>query len=243
MGTYNTKHGVITIEGDTQMENRLRDSGEYMYDDIKVCLPYVHGVVVDIGAHVGLWTIPLSKHAKRVIAIEPNRYTYTQLLKNIQDNDAQNVTTHNVLLGDSKQKYAQLDTHATGTNHYHIGGAIPASGLDAYIHEKISFIKIDVEGMEPDVLAGAQHTLSESRPHLFIEVNPKMLRKYGKTPSDISHNLHGYVYYRFDSKYGWCKIPYLMNSFYNFLAVPREAPQPNAVGFCKYVFLKLFKKL
>lgn len=57
-----------------------------------------HGVVVDIGAHIGSFCIPASKVADKVIAFEPSPDNYKVLLKNIQANDV-SVEVHNVALG------------------------------------------------------------------------------------------------------------------------------------------------
>ncbi len=223
------------------MENHLREGSAFMFKDIEVCLPYVQGVVVDVGAHVGLWTVPLAKKAKKVIAIEANPYTCAQLLKNISDNIVSNVIVHNVVLGDTAVAYAQSKIGPTGTNHYRVGGNIQPKTLDSLITERVSFIKIDVEGMEPEVLAGAKKLIATSRPYFYIEVNPKMLRRGGKTPADISKYLISYKFYRL-SEVGFVRLPFLLNSFYNFLAVPKELDQPKATGFLKYCILRHTKK-
>lgn len=192
MGTYNTRHGIITIEGDIRMEGTLRETGEYMYEDIAVCLPYVEGVVIDVGAHVGLWTIPMSKKADRVISIESLNTTFALLKRNVDANYVENVVLHNILLGNPEKKYSSGDTSSSGSNHYLENGDVSGKTLDDFVKEKVSFVKIDVEGMEPEVLAGAQRILAESSPILFIEVNPRVLRKLGKSPVDISKHLKGY---------------------------------------------------
>jgi hypothetical protein len=47
---------------------------------------------------------------------------------------------------------------------------VPRRTLDEYRLQNVSFIKIDVEGQEMNVLAGAAHTLERCRPTLLIEV-------------------------------------------------------------------------
>ena len=243
MGTYTTKHGIITLDGDTRMEESLRKDGAYMYADIEACLPYISGTIVDVGAHVGLWTIPMSRKATKVIAIEPFLPTFELLQKNILANNVENVTLLNTLLGDPSKKYSLGNTVSSGSNHYLENGTLNGETLDTLISEKISFIKIDVEGMEPEVLAGAHRIIGESRPRFIIEVNPRVLKKVGKRPSDISKYLPRYNFYRFDNHRGWCQMPYLMNSFYNFLAVPKESGQPKSIGFLRYILSRLLEKM
>ncbi len=243
MGTYKTRHGIITIEGDAGMEETIQKTGEYMYEDIDVCLPYVEGTVIDVGAHVGLWTIPMSKKADTVIAIESLDTTFALLQKNVDANDAKNVELHNILLGNPEKKYSSGGATSSGSNHYLENGDVPGRTLDDLTREKVSFVKIDVEGMEPEVLAGAQRIIAESSPILLIEVNPRVLKKLGKKPSDISKYLTGYNFYRFSAIHGWCRMPYLMNSFYNFLAVPKKNNQPKSVSFAQYIVLRCLEKI
>ncbi len=243
MGTYSTKHGIITLEGDARMQESLQKDGAYMYADIEACFPYVSGTIVDVGAHVGLWAIPMAQKAEKVIAIEALPRTFQLLQENLIANNVRNATPLNVLLGDPLKKYSQGSTKSSGSNHYLENGDLSPQTLDTLITEKISFIKIDVEGMEPEVLAGAKRIINESRPRFIIEVNPRVLQKLGKKPSDISKHLPEYIFYRFDSRHGWCRMPYLMNSFYNFLAVPRELEQPKSVSFIKYVCIRCFEKI
>ena len=225
------------------MEETLLKTGEYMYEDIAVCLPYVSGTVIDVGAHVGLWTIPMSKKADRIIAIESLDTTFALLEKNVGANDAENVELHNILLGNPGMKYSSGGSTASGSNHYLENGSVPGQTLDDLVHVKVSFIKIDVEGMEPEVLAGARRILAESSPVLFIEVNPRVLKKLCRRPSDISKHLAGYNFYRFSPIHGLCRIPYLMNSFYNFLAVPKKNSQPKSTNFFYYIALRCLEKI
>src|SRR5204862_6820425 len=42
--------------------------------------------------------------------------------------------------------------------------------LDSYGFENVGFLKIDVEGSEMEVLAGARETIRMNRPNMFIEM-------------------------------------------------------------------------
>jgi FkbM family methyltransferase len=244
MAIYSTKHGVIEIQGDNRMEKRLSELGEYMYTDIAVCIPYMCGTVVDVGAHVGLWSIPLARFAHKVIAIEAEHETAELLRSNLIRNALTNVVVREVLLGDPRKLYKRGNLAApTGENYYLEGGNKQSVTLDSLINEKIEFIKIDVEGMEPEVLDGARRIINNSRPIIFLEVNPKALRKHGKTSSDIVGFLKGYRLYRFNERHGLIHVPFIQNSFHNLLAIPTDREQPSSKSFLSFILLRCMEKI
>lgn len=65
---------------------------------------------------------------------------------------------------------------------------VSVTTLDAYCREKglsPTVIKIDVEGLEMEVLAGAKTILEQSRPHVLIEINPLRLAAAGTSGEDL----------------------------------------------------------
>jgi hypothetical protein len=56
---------------------------------------------------------------------------------------------------------------------------VKAIALDDQEFDAVSFIKIDVEGHEPEVLAGAGALISRFRPTIFMEFNPWTINAYG----------------------------------------------------------------
>jgi hypothetical protein len=64
--------------------------------------------------------------------------------------------------------------------------------LDTYCREhglSPTIIKIDVEGLEAEVLAGARSILEQSRPFLLIEINPLRLAAAGTSGKDLIRQL------------------------------------------------------
>src|SRR5262249_29386236 len=63
-------------------------------------------------------------------------------------------------------------TAGLGATHYVAdpAGAVPLTTLDELVDGRMDFIKIDVEGMEMEALAGATRTIAAQRPVLYVEV-------------------------------------------------------------------------
>jgi FkbM family methyltransferase len=136
-------------------------------------------VIVDAGANIGNHTIFFSKFldAKRVYAFEPQKYVFEILSKNIKLNNLENkVKLYNIGLGEKRSKGSLIvvDENNLGRSKLNLNseGEIEVIPLDDILfnkEDKVDLIKIDVEGMELDVLKGAKKILSEYHPDLYIE--------------------------------------------------------------------------
>lgn len=132
------------------------------------------GLCLDIGANIGAIAQMLEFHNKPVVAFEPQKEIYNLLVKNFKG------TSHNVALGNyngtaimprvsygNKGNYGGL---SLGTSSVLGKVEVPVHKLDDYLFDKpISFIKIDVEGYEQQVLMGGTKTIMEHRPIMYIE--------------------------------------------------------------------------
>src|ERR687887_146848 len=155
-------------------------------------------IAVDVGAHIGRYTIISSKRVGpngKVIAIEAHPENYEMLKKNIQLNGLTNVTALNYAIN-SKEEESQLKLYLpeeemgyTIYNTIMTNRANPiedkfvevdAATLDNLLllqqngigHEQVNWIKVDVEGAEFEVLKGATNILSKSKDIvLLIEVH------------------------------------------------------------------------
>ena len=59
---------------------------------------------------------------------------------------------------------------------------------------RIAFIKLDIEGSEPLVVAGARHLIGRDRPRILFEFPPKALRSMGRDPNAMLQSLHDFRY-------------------------------------------------
>jgi FkbM family methyltransferase len=155
-------------------------------------LKNVHtGTVLDIGANMGSFTIPMAKSKPNIkfMAFEPQKMIYYQLCGNVAINKLHNVEPFNLGLGNTfKTINIEMPDYDKETN---IGAfslddevrsqpdylcktkgkeqSIQIKKLDSFLIEEIKLIKIDVEGMELDVLMGGLATLKNNNypPILF----------------------------------------------------------------------------
>jgi FkbM family methyltransferase len=130
------------------------------------------GQALDVGAHVGLWARYLCEHFDAVTAYEPHPEHRQCLERNVT---AGNLTIRPVAVGEQQAMIA-LEHHEGRSGHTQRRreqlGTIPLIRLDDEGLEAVSFIKIDVEGWEYEVLVGAEHLIKTQRPRICLEQKP-----------------------------------------------------------------------
>ncbi len=150
------------------------------------------GHVLDVGANVGafsLKTLKNTNHNLTIHAFEPNPFVYNQLEQNFSLNTLppEHYKLNNIGLSNQQgflDFYWNKENTGGGSfaknNNSTQSQKIAVTTIDEYVAknqlENIAFIKIDVEGYEPEVLEGAKETLTQHRPTLFIEVSPEWWR-------------------------------------------------------------------
>lgn len=135
-------------------------------------------LVADIGANVGNHAVFYAAiGGADVIAFEPVAVTLGLLRRNISVNElADQIEVRSIALGEraSRGSVEKIVTHNLGATQLRIDehGAIQVSSLDEVrsdLHRPIGLLKIDVEGMELDVVAGAREVLSKDHPIVVCE--------------------------------------------------------------------------
>lgn len=71
---------------------------------------------------------------------------------------------------------------------------VPLTTLDDELADKyeVALLKIDAEGFEADILAGAKRVIERSRPCVFIEIHPEQLTRYGASVECVLEQLDPY---------------------------------------------------
>ena len=140
-----------------------------------------HGLAVDVGAHHGHYSYRLSKLCPSVVAFEINADLLADLrsynagnIRVIPEGLSANLADVTLLIpmvdGRSFTGWASLypDNLPGATSHTVKHARVTT--LDAFHFDDVTFMKIDVEGHELEVLKGAEQTLARCHPTLLIEV-------------------------------------------------------------------------
>lgn len=154
--------------------------------------------VLDVGAHVGIYTLHALAAGCNVYSYEPTPRLFDILLDNIEINGFQptgRANAYNLAVSNTEGK-AEFSLSGKGYGQNNSLFAIDNSKrievnttyLDEHLShlDHIDVVKIDVEGAEPLVLAGMQNIIARN-PHLKIimEFVPSHIRRAGKTPSEF----------------------------------------------------------
>jgi FkbM family methyltransferase len=180
------RHGHFLVNlNDVYVGQALALYGEYCDEEAaflaRVVKPGSH--VVEAGANIGAHTIALARavgpHGK-VYAFEPQRACYSLLQAQIALNQTHQVQAFNEGLGQSRERLWLPHIDYSKPNNF--GGAslsreqrlhaeaIDVTTLDSRLPDvPVLLIKIDVEGMEEDVIRGGSNLIRKHRPLLYVE--------------------------------------------------------------------------
>jgi len=151
--------------------------------------------IFDVGANIGLSAITMAAVAPQcnIVCFEPSPTNFPYLKENVKRFGSGKITIHQIAASNNKQKLHLFDgsgaenwsggwSHIVGENHSDRNWPvkeIDAIRLDDFGGSLPAFIKIDVEGHEPEVLAGAKQIIETARPLIYVEFNTWTLNAYG----------------------------------------------------------------
>jgi FkbM family methyltransferase len=162
-------------------------------------------VVFDIGANIGAHTLRLAKLVGvtgKVVAFEPTRWAFAKLTRNASLNPTLNLKLENMGLADfNGNRQVRIRTRWTlgreGPNDVE-EESFHFVRLDDYVSghgvDRLDFMKLDVDGSEYKVLAGAASTLKLCQPIIILEIAPAVLEKFGDSPEALLELLHASGY-------------------------------------------------
>lgn len=194
--------GLAFPDADVFMASEVSAAGTYQLPNLEAALRYVtdFGCAIDCGAHVGTWSKVMAQRFTRVVAVEPSDDTFECLQLNLLNAGLDNVNCVRAAVGCR----AGLVTMAidaqnkargnTGARHVRAGGKIPVITIDSLALEHVGFIKLDIEGSEPDALRGAKDTIARCRPVILYEDKKLWHRYFGQPKESVANFLHGQGY-------------------------------------------------
>jgi len=181
------RHGYMLYNSNDIIIGRsLELYGEWAEAELRLLATTIQpgALVLDVGANIGCHTVFFAQAVGpegRVLSFEPERVLFQQLCANVALNSHDNVLTFNMAVGDNGGTIPVLELdHTTRQN---FGGlslagdsqgpasAVSLMRIDALQLPDCSLIKIDVEGMELDVINGASETIERHHPVLYVENN------------------------------------------------------------------------
>ena len=155
------------------------------------CARVLKGAVFDVGANTGFYTLlaASASRSNKVFSFEPDQ----EILQCLRDNAelsgvSRQVRAFPLALSDKSgtatlfvptQEHGLVETSSSLEQDFKPRHSqrreVETETLDGFVarhhdNKGISIIKIDVEGHEPSVLAGAENTINSKRPILFVEV-------------------------------------------------------------------------
>lgn len=257
-----TRHGrMVVLTHDTYISRSLREYGEWTESEFTLMSQVLQpgDNVIDVGANIGALTVPFARAVAPglVYAFEPQPRIFQVLSTNCVLNHAINARLFNAGCGAEPSelelaeigygvdynygalKLGQLADAAAAqdaSDERQLRRKVPIVRLDDVFHHRaLKLMKIDVEGMETEVLKGATRLIAEHRPALYVEnefpdASPALLR----TIFDLGYDAYWHVAALFnpsnhrgrrDDIFGGCACV-------NMMCVPREKAGQIA-GFAK----------
>ena len=156
-------------------------------------------ILIDIGAHIGFYSILTSDYFKQVYSFEPNFRNYQKLLKNIKQNKLERkIRTFNYGLGEKQQKLKGISANKgelIQTSGFSISQnnktgedvlILKGDNVIKLVNEDIT-LKIDVEGYEYNVLKGLEAILYNNNCFIQVEIWEKNIKNVLSFLEDLNY--------------------------------------------------------
>lgn len=182
----NCRYGLryLVPKDDIYVGRALLRYGEYSQLELDLLLQFLtpQTRVVVAGGNIGATAIPLAKHCGEVVVFEPQRWPFQLICANATLNGLLNVRAYWAGLSDAPGSITVPVLDPTRENNFGAyelamgatlehGDHVPLVRLDDQQDIDCGLLTIDVEGMELNVLRGAEQLIARCRPIIFFEAD------------------------------------------------------------------------
>jgi len=181
------RHGLMLYNlNDVYIGTMLDLYGEFSEGEVDIFRQLLRPgmTVVEVGANIGAHSVPIAKCVGpngRVIAFEPQRAVFQILCANLALNGLENVEAHWSAVGERIGEIFVPKLNSAATNNFgglsisnaEVGDKVRLVTVDEFRLPACNFLKIDVEGMELDVLRGSVDTIRQHGPVIYAENDRK----------------------------------------------------------------------
>ena len=207
--------GEFYLDSRSSLFHRVLAAGHYEPELTRRCVECLDPDrdVLDIGANIGFHAVLFGRRMRqgKVLSVEPTPRALARLKRNLARNGVEeNVQVFEGVVSScpgevtiqtiaGREEYSSLGVMA----HPSISGVateslvVAATTVDALVRDRglrPGFMKIDVEGVEHLVLAGATEVLATHRPVILAELSDPLLKANGSSSADVIRTLEAAGY-------------------------------------------------
>jgi FkbM family methyltransferase len=190
----------------------LKKYGEFSWAETQVFRQIVKPgmLVVEAGANIGAHTVELARIIARkgeLHAFEPQRLVFQNLCANLAINQIENAFAYQMALGERSgtilvppmNPNTVFNNGGVSLRNADGGESVPLAMLDMLQLPACHFLKIDVEGMEVEVIQGAVNTIERYRPTMFVENDrPERSRELLSLISELNYDAYWHFAHLFN---------------------------------------------
>jgi FkbM family methyltransferase len=232
---------MLYLVTDLYVGKSLDCYGEYCEEEGQLLRTVVRPgwLVVDVGANMGAHTVSLARATGPkgvVLAFEPQRVIFQILCANVALNGLGNVFTNHAAVGREPGTIIVPSLDYSGVANY---GGVPLGewsegervslvSVDSLDLPACHLLKIDVEGMEGDVIAGAEQTIRRFQPVLYAENDrPEHSAALVRQILDLGYRLYWHLPHLFNPQNYFEVADNIFGKIVsvNMLAIPASTPQ------------------
>jgi len=224
-----------------RLERSIKNNDE---EEIKLVKSFIISDTdsIDVGVYRGVYSYEMSKYSKLVHAFEPNPILFNNIEKDLKK-IIKNIKFYNYALSDEDglmslkvpirnknydkenyEEYFQMgkaSVHTKNNFNEFESFDIKSKKLDNFnFANKISFIKIDVEGHETEAIKGSEKTIKNNRPILLVEIEEQYTQKKVKDTLGYINSLGYNSFYFKDNTLNSTNTLNDLNSINNFIFKP-----------------------